>query len=224
MRMKRNVLGVLVLVALAFAVGRMDGFAGTGSLASASPADTKKKVRQDHPTAQQEMEMDPEMLAMMAAGTPGEFHKHLDQLIGEWQGTFKIWMTPGGEPMVSIGSVSRKWVLGGRYLYEEIDSKSDFGDFHGIGYVGYNNIDGQYESIWMDDMSTMIYFAPGSYDPDTKIMKMRGSYRDPATGKLIASRGVMDLSDPGRHTYVAYNTGPDGKEYKSMEGVTERVK
>jgi hypothetical protein len=32
----------------------------------------------------------------------------------------------------------------------------------------------------------------------------------------------MDMSNPNRHTMVGYMTGPDGKEFKSFEGVMER--
>ena len=214
MRINRNIAAVLALTALAFVAGRAGGLGG-------APVATAQQMQQE---IQEEMppELSPDMLAAIEAGTPGEHHKHLDPLIGEWVGEFKIWMEPGGEPMVSKGTISRKWILGDRFVHEVVEATSDWGAFRGIGFLGYNNVDGQYEAIWMDSMSTGIYFETAAYDPDSKMLRTRGTYRDPASGHVLQSRGVMDLSNPNRHVYEGYMTGPDGKEYKSFAGVTER--
>jgi hypothetical protein len=210
MRINRNIVAVLALTALAFAAGRA-GWLGAGPTASA------QQVEEQAPE-----KMSPEAVAAIAAGTPGEHHRYLNTLIGEWEGTFKIWMEPGAEPMISEGTVSREWILDGRFVHEVVEASSDWGPFKGISYLGYNNVDGQYEAIWMDSMSAGIYFETGSLDPDTQVMRTRGTYRDPASGKVLNSRGMMDMSNPNRHTMVGYTTGPDGKEFKSFEGVMER--
>lgn len=59
------------------------------------------------------------------------------------------------------------------------------GTFRGIGFIGYNNVDGQYELAWMDTMSTAIVFETATYDPEKKILEFRGSHRDPLTGRVI---------------------------------------
>ena len=208
MKITRNVWAALGLAALAFAAGRMNLFTNTDAYASA----------QDQPP-----EMDESMLAYLAAGAPGEHHKQLKALIGEWEGVFRIWMEPGGPPIESVGTIKREWVLGGRYVREQVHATSDGMEFNGLGYIGYNNLDGQYEIIWMDTMSTAITSWSGSYNPETKIFTSHGSYRDPVTGKVSLSRGVMDMSNPNRHVSSDYTTGPDGIERKTMEGVAERI-
>ncbi|MBT8484987.1 MAG: DUF1579 family protein [Phycisphaerales bacterium] len=204
---KQTVLGLAALVGLGFVAGRMDIFATTAAVAV-----------QDAPPA----EMDPQMQAWMDAGTPTKHHKYLNVMNGTWDAKFTMWMEPGAPPMVSIGTIKRHWALDGRYLAEEVEAQTDFGTFHGLGYLGYNNVDGQYEFIWMDSMSTAIMSETGSYNPETKVMHTRGSMRDPASGHIIASRGMLDMSDPDRHVYTGYMTGADGKEYKSFEGISER--
>lgn len=208
MKISRNLWAALGLAAVAFAAGRINLFNGSDAVAFA----------QDQP-----QEMDESMLAMMAAGTPGENHKHLEALIGEWEGVFRLWMEPGAEPMESVGTIKRDWILDGRYVREQVHATSNGMEFEGVGYIGYNNTDGQYEIVWMDNMSTAIYFWTGSYNPETKIFSSRGTYRDPATGKVFASRGTMDWSNPNRHVSSDYTTGPDGVERKTMEGIAERV-
>ena len=217
MRINRNIAAILALTALAFAAGRAGWLAGDGPIASAQQMQQDKEV-----PAEMAPEMSPDILAAIEAGMPGEHHKYLDSLIGEWEGMFKIWMEPGGEPMISRGTAKREWVLNGRFVHEVIEAETDWGPFTGISYLGYNNVDGQYEAIWMDSTATSIYFETASYDPDKKVMTSRGTYRDPASGKVYSSRGMMDMSNPDRHVVVSYLTGPDGKEFKSFEGVTER--
>lgn len=214
MRINRNGWGLLAVAGIAFAAGRLSFVLGGQPLASAQPA-------QDQP----DMEMSAGMEAMAKAGAPGEHHQYLNQMIGEWEGMFTMWMEPGEEAMMRMpGTVKREWVLNGRYIHETVESESEWGKFRGLGYMGYNNMDGQYEFIWMDTMSTAIMFETGSYDPDSKVLTTRGSHRDPASGHVFSSRGTLDLSDPNRHTYVGYATGPDGKEFKHFEGIMERKK
>ena len=63
-------------------------------------------------------QVDPMMLKMMKAGAPGEFHKHLQPLIGKWSTTTKYWFTPEAPPEQSTGTIDRKWILGGRFVSE----------------------------------------------------------------------------------------------------------
>ena len=43
------------------------------------------------------------MEAMQKAATPGEHHKHLDALAGNWTYKIKMWMEPGQPPTESDG-------------------------------------------------------------------------------------------------------------------------
>jgi hypothetical protein len=173
--------------------------------------------------AKEEAQINPEMQAWIECGTPGENHKVLDALAGEWAGEWKIWWQPGQAPDVSSGTVKREWILGGRYLEERVEATSPMGTFSGVGYSAYNNIDGLYEFIWMDSMSTGISFETGTYNPETKVLTVQNRHRDPATGRVMTGWGKLDLSNPDRQTYVGYTTRADGKEYKSFEGVMRRV-
>jgi len=208
MTTNRNIVAVLAIAAVAFAVGRTGVPTGAGSTALAA--------------GQPEGEVPPDVAMWEAAGTPGEPHEKLNVLIGIFDATVKIWMDEGEEPFQFDGSIRRQWILGGRYMRENVRASSDMGTYEGLGYTGYNNLEGQYEIVWMDSESTAIYTETGSFDDATKILTTRGSNRDPVTGTVVHTRGVFDLSDPNRHTYIEYETGADGHERKSFEGVFTR--
>ncbi len=208
MRISKNIVGVAAIAAVAFTVGRLGLPLGSQTAA----------VAQD----QGEMEMTPEQKAMMKAATPGKHHQYLEALIGDFTADVKIWMTPDSEPMEFTGTLSREWVLDRHFIMETVKADSPMGSFEAIGFVGYNNIDGQYESIWLENHSTAINSGSGMYNPETKTLFMMGKHRDPATGQLITSWNKTDLSDPYRETATGYQVGADGKEFKSFEGVFER--
>jgi hypothetical protein len=208
MKINRNIVVLLSVAGAAYAAGHFGVLAGGGSDAWAQP--------QQEPSAEE--------LAYMKAATPGPHHRILDQLAGTWEGEFKFRMTPDAPYEVSHGTVTREWILGGRFLKEVVNGTSKMGPYEALGFIGYNNFDGRYEMAWVENMSTAIYMEPGTYHPDTKVMHMAGDHRDPVTGRLVHSWGKMDLSDPDRHVYMAYSTDPDGRTFTAMEGVLERVK
>jgi len=227
MRINKSVMGLLAVAALAFTAGRMEFFSGVEPVATAADTkkpkkvDVKKELKQEL-TQGQPGELDPEMQAWIEAVAPDDHHKLMEDLVGKWDSVFTIRMKPGAEPMTTHATVEREMVLGGRFLKEVVDSVSEMGEFHAIGLMGYNKTDGRYEYVWLDDMSTAINMGTGTIDADTQVMRMHYSVRDALSGKMHTARSEMDLSNPDRHTLVEYLTGPDGKEYKWMEGVMKR--
>lgn len=198
---------MLAVAGAAYAAGRFGALSGGGPGA----------------WAQVEGQPSAEEMARIKAGTPGKHHKILDQMVGDWEGRFTIRMDPDAPPMESTGTITRKWILGGRFIQEDVVGQiPDFGTFHGLGFMGYNNFDGRYEAIWMENASTAIAFSTGAYHPDDKVLHMAGDMRDPATGRVAHHWGKMNLSDPDRHTYTGYSTDPDGRTYTAFEGVMER--
>lgn len=208
MRISKNIVGMAVIAAVAFTVGRL-GL----PLSSQSTA-----IAQDPG----ETQMTPEQEAMMKAATPGQHHQYLDALVGDFTADVKFWMTPDSEPMQFTGTLSREWVLDGHFVMETIKADTPMGPFEAIGFIGYNNIDGQYESIWLENHSTAINSGSGTYNPETKTLLLMGKHRDPATGRLITSWNKTDMSDPYRETSTGYQVGADGKEFKNFEGVFVR--
>lgn len=221
----RNIVGVIALATLAFAAGRSNLVTTTSALAQQPTTKDKpaaQRPAKDKPAAPPEA--DPKMQAMMKAGMTGEQHKALEPMLGKFEGTVRFKMDAKSDWMESKGTIEREWVLNKHYVRETVRATSDMGDFEGLGYIGYNNIEGQYEFVWLENESTAIMFETGWYDADKKMMTTHGQHRDPATGHVIQGRSTMDISNPDREVYAGYSVGEDGKEFKSFEGVMERVK
>lgn len=214
-----NRVSSLILVSVA-GVAFLVGQAVRPNAASASPAQ-KPAERVDG--AQPEGEADPMMAAMMEAGTPGQHHKYLDAMLGTWEGTMKWTPAPGAPAMEFPGVATREWVLDGRYLREVVKSGAAGGmSFEAIGYTGYNNLDHRYETVWMDSMSTAIFPGHGTYNPATKVFTFHQEMRDAATGRVVASWGEMNMSDPNRHVMKGWCYAEDGSVFQNAEGVFTR--
>lgn len=204
-----RILGVLAVAGVAFTAGTY--WSGV-STATAYPL--------------QDDDVPPEVQAQMAAwakaAATGEHHEYLNELTGTWEGTFRMWMSADAQPMQSSGTVKREWVLGGRFIKETVHAQGAMGAFNGLGYIGFNNVDGRYEYVWMEDMSTSIAFGTGSYDPEAKVFQWNADYRDPATGRVIDCVNKLEISSPSHHTYLGYQIGANGKRFKSFEGDVHR--
>jgi len=181
----------------------------------------KKKAAAPAPAAQ----MDPAMMQAMKYGTPGEAHKMLQPFVGHWNATVRSWMKPGDKVQESQGTSDNDWVLGARYLKEKFVGTWGGQAFNGLGYVGYDNVRGEYQSVWMDNMATGMMQASGSYDAASKTLKIGGNFSCPMTGeKEKWFRSEWAVIDNDNNVYTSYFKDTDGKEFKRMEIVYKRTK
>lgn len=217
MRCNKTVPGLLVVAAAAFTAGRLNLFA----IPTTAGAQSRDAAPQDA-MPQNPAPPDAEVEAFLRAGTPGINHAHLEPAIGEFDAIVRFRMAPDAPWMESTGIVRRQWVLGNRFVRETIEGDSPMGAFSALAYIGYNNIDGQYEFVWMESLSTAMMFHTGTFDAERGIMSSHSTHRDPVTGRVVNGRGEWNMSDPDRHTMTGYIVGPDGKEFKSFEGVFKR--
>lgn len=208
---------VVIAATLAFAAGR--SLPVNNAAAAAQP---EKKAAPGQPPKTPATPAAPGLDELMQKMQPGEEHKRLDALVGEWEGNVKFWMNPESEPMTSHGTVKRDWVLDGRFIIEHVQGESMGMQFKGLGLLGYNTLEKRYENIWAENMATWISFSTGQYDATKKALTLEGDALDPQTGKRVRQRTVVDLSTPRRHTMLGYCTGPDGKEFKNFEGTFEK--
>jgi hypothetical protein len=169
-------------------------------------------------------EMSPELQAMMAAWekamTPGAPHAALAESAGEWEFSGRFWMEPGAPPMESSGTASRSMLFGGRVLEEKVSSTFMGQAWEGLGLTGYDNVSGEYWSVWTDSMSTGVMLATGTC-AEGGSCTFAGSYNDPMTGQPKPVRMTMEQAE-GREIFRMYEAGPDGTDRMSMELVYTR--
>jgi len=169
--------------------------------------------------------MSPEQQKMMEvwtkAMTPGPQHKELAAMAGSWEFKGVFWMEPGAPPTESAGTAERSMLLGERVLQEKVQSSFMGQPFDGIGFMGYDNVSGEYWSTWTDSGSTGIMTSTGTCKEKT--CEFVGFYNDPMTGGKKKIR-MVSKHEPDREVHEMFDTGPDGKEFKSAEMVYTRKK
>jgi len=164
------------------------------------------------------------MAQMMEMGKVGENHKIIAGMAGDWTYTLKMWMDPSGKPQESKGTATRKAIMGGRYYLAEHkgkfqmpgpDGKMMDMDFTGMAIEGYDNAKKKFVSSWIDNMSTMIMNAEGTYDASSKTFTYNAEC-EMMPGKTTKVREVIKIVDNDHHTFEWYDDA-HGPEAKTME-------
>jgi hypothetical protein len=165
-----------------------------------------------------------DMQAMMEiykkVGTPGEPHKLLAKLEGSWTTRTRGWLE-GKPAMESTGTCEQKLVLGGHYLQQDYTGDMMGMPFSGINLLGYNNYTKKYESVWLDSMSTAIYFFVGKGSRDGRTITQECSYVDPVRGPAVW-RSVTRVKDDNTLEFEMFITPEGGKKEKMMEMTVAR--
>jgi hypothetical protein len=164
----------------------------------------------------------PEMEAMMKAMTPGEPHKHLARLAGDWNVSTTMWMDPSQPPVQSAGTMHGEMVMGGRYVETHWKMVMMGMPFEGRSTEGYDNLAKQYFNSWIDNMGTGLIYSTGTCDAAGSKCEYKGDMMDPMSGKKSYMRSVITWADNNSFKNEMYGPGPDGKEAKMMEIVVKR--
>lgn len=172
------------------------------------------------PLAAQEQQeyASPAMAEMMAAyekaGMVTDHHKALEKMTGTWELTVKMWMDPAAEPTVSYATSESEMIFGGRFLAEEVTGDFMGQEFEGYGLTGFNNISGEYESTWADNMSTTLYRYTGTFNESGELI-LEGKNLDPMTGEAIPTWSTLRFEGDGM--VVEGWEERDGEKRKTME-------
>jgi hypothetical protein len=167
---------------------------------------------------------DPMMEAMMKAGTPGAAHKALESKIGKWTTKAKFYMPGAPAPMEMEFKSEARWIMDGRFVQETVTGDFMGAPFMGTGTWGYDNIKKKYVNTWMDNMSTSIMIAEGTYDAATKTFSYMGECPDMTATKYVKCRSTDTMTDADHGTAKSWMIGPDGKEALTFEMTYPRAK
>lgn len=172
-----------------------------------------------------DMGMSPEqMQAMMQAMSPGEPHKRMAHMVGDWTFTNKFFMAPGQPPEESSGTMHAEALLGGRYVEHTWKGNMMGMPFEGRGTDAYDNNTKKYVSTWIDNMGTGIMVQTGTCDAAGKTCTYSGESFDPMSGKVITMKSVITWIDNDTFKNEMYGPDPTGKESKMMEITAKRKK
>lgn len=131
-----------------------------------------------------------ELPASTRLAMPGEKHRWLEPLIGKWNVQMRVWPAPGAEPIESAQlTATREWILGGRYLREELTGTFAGNPSHRVALLGYNNLERRFELVTVDT------FEPGQM-----------TYASHADG----TPGLISLA--GDNTEAGFGAKPTGRK------------
>jgi hypothetical protein len=138
---------------------------------------------QEHGSAQ-DSGMAEMMKKWMDAATPGDAHKKLGDLVGSWDITTSMYMGgPETEPSISKGSAEIIWIMGGRFISQDVKSEMMGMPMTGLGITGYDNMNRKYVSFWIDNTGTGMYTAAGHFNEDGTVLSLYGTTDEPMTGE-----------------------------------------
>jgi hypothetical protein len=166
-----------------------------------------------------EMGMTQEQMAtMMKNMTPGEAHKQLGKLAGDWTMTSRMFMVPGQPPVEAPGTMHAETILDGRYVQSTWKGSIMGQPFEGRGTDGWDNTGQKYVSSWVDNMGTGILYSTGTCENGFKVCTTTGDMLDSATGQKITMKSVVTWIDDNHFKNEMYHTDhPSGQEVKMME-------
>jgi len=123
------------------------------------------------------------MKRWMDSMKPGEKHRALDPLVGQWDTVTRMWMGgPGTKPSEEKGTAVHRWVLGGRHVQMESTATFAGMPFSAIATIGYDNFKKHYVSAQIDTTSTAIYTSDGVADRSGKAFHLYGKIDEPMDG------------------------------------------
>jgi Protein of unknown function (DUF1579) len=168
---------------------------------------------------------DKEMMAkMMELAKPGENHKLLGEMAGNWTYKIKFWMAPDAPPSEASGTATRKEIFGGRYYQMNVKGMMDMPgengkmkkmEYQGMSLEAYDNVKQKFTSTYIDNMGTGIMLSEGTYDPNSKSFTFNAEM-EPVPGMKTKVREVITVADKDHHKFEWFeNRG--GQEVKTME-------
>lgn len=169
----------------------------------------------------------PPMSSSTRLALPGPMHERLKPLIGRWRVTMRVWPAPGAEPVTSSNfTATRQWILGGRYLQEDLSGTLGGNPSNRTMFLSYNNLERRFELVSMDSFEPgqMWYasrktLAPGRIELYGTSVEA-GSGLKP-TGRLRNLRFELELTPNGSVERI-YATYPGSDEFLFVEQVFNR--
>lgn len=161
-----------------------------------------------------------EMAEWMKANAPGENHKLLEKMAGDWDAEVTFVFDPTKAPEVNKTTSKKEMVLGGRFLFSAYEIKTGAMPHSGRGYIGYNNLTKKFQMMNLSTTYTAMEMDDGDYDAKTKAITFKSAMKELDWGgqKIrYSTRTVITLESDDKHTFSIFTTYPDMKEMEGKE-------
>lgn len=148
---------------------------------------------------------------------PAPQHDNLKPLIGTFDAEMNFLLEPGGDPEVTHGTTTNKWILGKKFVQMDFTGKvGAYGvdyPFQGMGILGFDKLSGEYNMMWIDSLSTTMIAATGKAGEDPKEIT--------ATDTVMSMMGEAET----KHVYKIESNDKHTLEFwQSVQGMDEMMK
>lgn len=171
--------------------------------------------------------------AFVNNGQPGEMHRRLNALVGDWTVEKTMYMAGGtpDKPIVANGlTCQRQWLgeTGNRHLQDVTKGSINNNPYYRMGILSYSTMDKRYEWNTVDATNANMMTYKGAKNANTianSEISMIGEFTDQGllgaqyAGKSIGMRTIIVIESPERHTVNLYMTPPGGKEFLADKAV-----
>ena len=125
-------------------------------------------------------------------------------------------MNPDLPPEQSSGGTTNTMIMGGRYLQNVVRGPLMGVRFEGFGLTGYDNTAARYQSVWLDNTSTVLMFLTGSRIRARRAIVLTGEMNDLADPTSYPVREVLTFVDANTHPIQVFESRK-GREIKTLE-------
>ena len=153
-------------------------------------------------------------------------HFQLSRLVGEWEGTTKLWFEPGKLADESPVRGSMRLVLDGRFILHEYKGSQSGKPLEGIAFYGFHLGLNKFQSAWIDSFHTgsAIMFSEGNKGENNISMLGSYAYVTPEIEQYWGWRTTIEMISDDELLIIAYNVTPEGEEAQATKTVYKRVK
>lgn len=154
---------------------------------------------------------------------PGEKHKWLEPMVGDWTVEMLVYPAPGAAPVVSNDvTATRRWILDGRYVREELRGIVFGKPAARDGTLGYNALDGRFEWVTVDtfEPGQMIYLGRGDDTANRFTVfgeSTEAGFGPEPTARKRALRFEFEIRDANSNVQRIYARVPGQAEFLFVE-------
>lgn len=149
-----------------------------------------------------------------APAAPAKDHEWLEQLVGEWDIQFKVYMQPDQPPVETSGTDSVR-ALGNHWIIAETKTTMMGAAYTGILSVGYDPLKKHFNGTWIDSFGGHLWVYKGTLNDagDTLTLETEGpSLQSP--GKTARYKDVIQITGKDSRTFTSTTETEDGKWVK----------
>ena len=131
-------------------------------------------------------------------------------------------MTPGADPMVDEGEAVTKLLYDGKIVHQNYKGSIMGKPFTGQLFMGFDTIDKEFVSVWMDSMSPIISVSRGKERDG--VINFEGKEANPMTGMKEKSLMSVEWINDDQYKVTFHKVTEEGKKVLGGEMTYTRKK